>query len=187
MSEENNKSKSDDSNKENEINMEELNRIKSDLMKFKTERNELRAKLEEVENLKAQEEKAKMEEQGKYKELSAKHEAELVKAREELKAVQQKQLDLQKLSAFREAGGELARPQYSNFVDLSRIVVDATGEINVDSAKSEVERLKKDSPELFKSLTKSDQHAGQAPFGAKPKTESGKKDYSALDSLFNQN
>ena len=186
MSEENNK-KPEGNQGENKVDMEELKKIQSDMMRYKQEKRELAAKLDEIEKQRSQEEKAKLEEQGKFKDLAAKHEAELVKAREELQAVQKKQIDLQKLSAFKDAGGELARPHYSSFVDLEKIVVDATGDINVDSAKAEVERLKKDSPEIFKSLTKSDQHAGQAPFGAKPKTESGKKDYSALDSLFNQN
>lgn len=129
--------------------------IKSDMMRYKDERNQLRSQLEEYKKKEQEVEVKRLEEEKKYKEL---FEAEK-KAREEL-------VNSLKVEKIRNAiNGEAVKvgainPNDANFLHLEGVSIGEDG--NVTGVTEAIEKIKTEKPYLFAS-------AGVQTFGQQPK------------------
>ena len=142
--------------------------VSQDMHTYKSKMKQLQAEMEALKADKEAREKSVLEEQEKWHDLYKKSESkigELLKERdhERVKFVEghKKNSVLQQIS--------FKKQDYIKFVDVSKIEVNEDGSINPDTVSLEVERIKKEYPELLKSSAK-EPLPDAAPRGAKPKS-----------------
>lgn len=119
-------------------------------------------KIAAIEQEKTDAEKKRLEEEGKWKELADKREAEL-KAKDEAIATERKSNAL-KLAA--QAAGAKNTDTISKLVDASKIEVDADGNIKAESVTALLDGLKTTEPYLFGEAVKAADNAGAGNGGA---------------------
>ena len=123
---------------------------KSDMHKYKSERNELKERLALLEaNQKAQE-KASLESKEEYKILYELEKSEKEDAINKLSAKSKKFVDSSKINAVVQELGGLKKSSYSKFIEPSNIELDENGVPNEASLQAEVDRIKQSYPELLK-------------------------------------
>jgi hypothetical protein len=128
--------------------------IKSDMMRYKEERNSLRAKLETLEKGKEEEEKKKLEQQAEFQKL---YEAEKAEKERILESAKQEKIRNAIMFEVQKAGA--INPNDANFTHLEGVSIGEDGAvIGVSEA---IEKVKAEKPYLFGG--KSVQTFGQQP------------------------
>ena len=153
-----------------------LNQRKADQKKARQFEEELRALREQ---LKAQE-NAKLEEKQEYKKLYEAQKAELDAIKSAQAEKDRIMVEKEKQSALVKELGGLKRDEYIRFADLKAIVIDDTGEIDMNSVRMEANRFRQSYGDLIKTETPVRVNS-QAPSGTSPvlNQEKSAKDMSA--------
>lgn len=126
---------------------------KADMLKYKSEAKDLKAKLAQLEADQAAEQKQKLREEENWKALAAKFEKELEETKNKFVAKSKDFETYNKRAAVIQALGGLKKNSYSEFIDLSKVEVDEAGNITEESVQAEAERFRKEHPELLKANT----------------------------------
>lgn len=130
-----------------------------DLMRFKKEAQETKAKLDELLRERQKVEEKKLADAGEYQKLLQIKEAESNDLKLKLKEREQNEeslrrtlFDAAKLNAVRERlPGQLHRPEYMNFIDIDKVAINPqTSEIDLQSVESVVQDFVKSHPHLLK-------------------------------------
>lgn len=138
---------------------------------------EAQAKLEKLEaDAKAKQEEA-LKQQGEYKKLWEEEQKQKADLTEKLKKKEEKELALRKVDVvMQELGVPLAKAEYWNFIDLSKIPVDeATQDVDRNIAKQVASDFMRDFPELLS------KKPGKMPDGApRPATQLSHEEWMKL-------
>ena len=122
---------------------DDMHKYKGALKDQEAENIKLRQRLDDIE-------RSNLEQKEQFKDL---YEAERSRNDELEKSMDEKNikfLNSQKLSAVKEKLGQFKKPEYNKFIDTNKIVVDTDGQIDMSTVEREVDRLKKEYPELIK-------------------------------------
>lgn len=124
--------------------------VRTDMHKFKGLYKEMELKLQKMKEKQDEQARQDLEKNNEYKTL---YEDERAKNAELYKQIDEKNenfIKTQKVMAVNEKLGEFKRPEYKKFIDLSKIVIDNDGNADITTVDAEVERLRKEYPELIK-------------------------------------
>jgi hypothetical protein len=133
---------------------EAYQRVSQDMHKYKNSMKDIQSQLELLKVEKEETEKQKLMEQEKWKELYSKAEEKMKLLAQERDSERTKFIDSHKRNAVIQQLGGFKRPEYSKFVDVSNLELADDGTIIEDSINSEVERIRKEFPELIKVSSK---------------------------------
>lgn len=126
-------------------------KVSQDMHKYKSEMKALQAQLEAAKADQEAREKSVLQEQEKWHELYKKSEAKLQQIAQERDSEKSKFIDYHKKNAVIQALGGFKKPDYNKFINTESIEVLEDGSVDSNSIASEVERLRKEYPELIKS------------------------------------
>lgn len=127
--------------------------VSRDMHSFKQKLKETQAQLEAIRLDQESKEMASLREQEKWKEISAKQEQTLKKIQSERDSERSKFVESHKKNAVVQQLGGFKKPEYAKFVDVSKVELDEHGNIDSNSIEAEVQRLRKEFPELIKVST----------------------------------
>lgn len=133
--------------------------------KLKEERDALNAELEKFRQAEREREEAKLKEQGEYKKLLEAKEERIRQLEGNTREYEQRFVNAHKLNAFKEAlGAGLRKPEYYDFVELEKIVIDPdTGLVDHDSLAPVVDDFRTKYDELVDRGARSKELPNQAP------------------------
>lgn len=144
-------SESDNKEEQEVVSKEAYTKVSQDMHKFKSQYKQLESKLAELQAEQEAREKAALEEKEQWHLLYKKAEEKLKNLESERQQERSKFVESHKQNAIIQSLGGFKKPEYNKFIDTSRITVLEDGSIDESSIQSEVERLKKEYPELIKS------------------------------------
>ncbi len=124
--------------------------VSDDMHKYKGSVKELQAKIDQMNQERAEEQRKALEKNQQFEEL---YNAELKRNEALQQQISEKDsnfLKAQKLNAVKDKLGQFKKPEYNKFIDTSRIIVDSDGQIDQATVDNEVNRLKQEYPELIK-------------------------------------
>lgn len=121
-----------------------------DMHASKAAQKELKARLDAVTAEVEAKEKASLYEQEKWKELYQSTDKKLTKVLTEQETDRSKLVEVHKKNAVVEQLGGFKKPEYVKFVNMSAVEMDDSGNISPESIAAEVQRLRKEYPELIK-------------------------------------
>lgn len=126
--------------------------VKAEKKAIQEENAKLKLELGKIQEEKRIKEDEALKAKGEYKTLWEQSEAEKKELASKLSVNEKEKLNLRKIDVvMRELGAPLEKPEYWNFVDLSRIPFDeATGDIDRNIAKQVASDFVKTYPELVK-------------------------------------
>lgn len=142
--------------------------VSQDMHSYKTKMKELSAQLEAVKADKEAREKSVLEEQEKWHDLYKKSETKIQELLKERDKERNQFLEGHKKNSVLQQVS-FKKPEYVKFIDVSKIEVNEDGSIAQDLVAAEVERIKKEYPELLKTTAR-EMLPDAAPKGAKPKS-----------------
>ncbi len=123
--------------------------VSKDMHKYKKEREELKAALNEVQTqLKIQEE-SKMQEQEQWKELYEKTKAEREDERQNLMQQKDRFMKSQKVAALKQELGGNVKDEYLGFADLDNVVIKEDGSIDTESLHNVANQYRKEHGQLI--------------------------------------
>jgi hypothetical protein len=125
-------------------------KVTADMHKYKSEMKSLQGQLEQYKADQEAREKQALQDQEKWKDLYQKAEAQLSKVKQERDSEKSKFIDFHKKNAVTQAIGGFKKNDYLKFINTDSIEVLEDGSIDQNSIASEVERIKKEYPELIK-------------------------------------
>jgi hypothetical protein len=133
------------------VSKEAYSKVSTDMHKFKTEAKALASKLADVQAEQEAKEKASLEEKEQWHALYKKSEQKLKDIETERVTEKSKFIESHKINAVIQNLGGFKKPEYNRFIDSSKVAINEDGSIDDTSVNSEVERLKREYPELVKS------------------------------------
>lgn len=142
--------------------------VSQDMHSYKAKMKELSAQLEAVKADKEAREKSVLEEQEKWHDLYKKSELKIQELLKERDKERNQFLEGHKKNSVLQQIS-FKKPEYVKFIDVSKIEVNEDGSIVPDLVAAEVERIKKEYPELLKTNAR-EMLPDAAPKGAKPKS-----------------
>ncbi len=123
--------------------------VTKDMHKFKKEREEYKAAMNELQaQLKAQEE-SKMHEKEQWKELYEKREAELESERQKAQQQSSKYTNAVKRSALKQELGGKVKDEYLSFANMDQVVVSDEGIIDSESLRNVANEFRKQHGQLI--------------------------------------
>lgn len=125
-------------------------KVSQDMHKFKSQAKQLEAKLAEIQAEQEARERATLEEKEQWHTLYKKAEEKLKAIENERLSERSKFIESHKVNAVIQNLGGFKKPEYNKFIDSSKIEVTEDGSIDEKSVVSEVERIKREYPELIK-------------------------------------
>lgn len=125
--------------------------VSRDMHKFKKEREELKAALNEVKTQLKLQEETKMQEQEQWKELYEKTKAETEEEKAKLMQEKQQYMKSVKKAALKSELGGKIKDRYLDFADLDQIVVNEGGLIDADSLLAVANEYRKEHGQLIQS------------------------------------
>ena len=140
--------------KSNTVTREAYERALGEKKQFKQKFDAMQTQLNELLAEKKSAEESVLAEQGRYKELHEKSQAELAELQKTIAQEREAALSARKYMAFKENVGEFANPAYAQMLDLSAIKTTESGEIDVDSLKEYGASFRETHGQLFKGQTK---------------------------------
>jgi len=132
------------------VSKEAYTKVSADMHKFKQESQALAAKLADIKAEQEAKDKASLEEKEQWHVLYKKAEDKLKGIEVERKAEQTKFIESHKINAVIQNLGGFKKLEYNKFVDVAKVAVSDDGSIDEASVLSEVERIRKEYPELIK-------------------------------------
>jgi len=159
---------------------------KADMLKYKKELRDARAKLAEFDEAQKVAEEKKLLEQENYKELLEKRDAEIAEWKGkvenlsgEISNFKTREVQGQKLQAFMDGADFQVDSKYLGFIDLDRIKVDEGGNIDATSIQETRELFLKEHPSLVKKSSKTPKFSqpGNAPSSTKVSRQQNLMDY----------
>jgi len=141
--------------------------IKEEKRALAAKNAEIQAKLDKLEAEAKQKQEEALKQQGEYKKLWEEEQKTKLELAEKLKKKEEKELALRKIDVvMQELGVPLAKAEYWNFMDLTKIPVDeATQDVDRNIAKQVASDFMRDFPELL--AKKSGKMPNDAPSGSK--------------------
>jgi len=149
------------------VSKEAYDKAQAELLKFKKQAEEFGTKYNQLSSEIEAQNKAALEEKEQWHTLYKKSEEKLKAIETERQVEKQKFVESHKVNAVIQTLGGFKKPEYNKFIDASKINVLEDGSIDDKSVTLEVERIKKEYPELVKVGDKKTLPAG----AAKPFTE----------------
>lgn len=127
--------------------------VSADMHKYKSRMKELEGMLEQMKADKEAEVNAKLMEKEQYHELYKKTEAKLKEVVQERESERKRFVDGHKANAVVANLGGFKKPEYIKFINLDAVDISEDGNISEASVMSEVDRIKREFPELIKATT----------------------------------
>lgn len=155
----------------NSVNYDTYSRTLSQVKQGKVRQKELEEENAALRAEKEAENKARLEEDNKYKELWEASETKAKEAQAQAQSLQEAQTRATKRAAVAQHIGEVSNPEYLNFIDLSKVDLDDS-----ESIKAEADRFKATHPTLLKQAP-TNTHTSAAPGNAIP---TGDKSHSKM-------
>lgn len=140
--------------------------VSNDMHKYKGNIKILEAKIAQMEADNSSRETATLEQNKEFQRLYELEQAKNAELNSSLAEKSEKFIKSHKLNAVKEAVGGFKKKEYVKFIDTSKILVDDNGLVDENSVKNEVDRIRKEFPEL---LTKK---SGKLPPSDAPNTGS---------------
>lgn len=132
------------------VSKDAYSKVSNDMHKYKSEAKNLAQKIAELQAEQEAREKAALEEKEQWHTLYKKAEEKLKSIENERQTEKQKFVESHKINAVIQNLGGFKKPEYNRFIDSSKIVVTEDGSVDETTVLSEVERIKKEYPELIK-------------------------------------
>lgn len=154
--------------KEGFVSKKAYSQVTQDMHSYKAKMKELSAQLEAIKADNEAKEKSALVEQEKWHDLYKKSESKIQDLLKERDLERNRFLEGHKKNSVLQ-NISFKKQEYIKFIDVSKIEVNEDGSINPDSVNHEVERIKKEFPELIKTNVK-EMLPDAAPKGAKAKT-----------------
>lgn len=145
--------------------------VSKDMLKYKSEMKQLSAQLEQLKAEKEAKEISTMQEQEKWHDLYKKSEQKLSQLAQERDSERNRFVDFHKKNAVIEKLGGFKKPEYTKFINTNEIELNEDGSIVEDSLMNQVEKIRKEYPELIKT-TPRNELPNAAPRGAVQKSVS---------------
>lgn len=130
--------------------------VTKDMMKYKSEMKNLSAQIEQLKAEKEAKEVATLQEQEKWHDLYKKSETKLAQLAQERDSERNKFVDFHKKNAVIEKLGGFKKPEYTKFINTQEIEVREDGSVDENSVLAQVEKIRKEYPELIKVSHKTD-------------------------------
>ncbi len=131
-------------------------KVSQDMHKYKSEMKTLAAQLEAVKADQEAKEKSTLEENEKWHDLYKKSEAKLAQIASERDSERNKFVDFHKRNAVIQQLGGFKKNDYTKFINTNSIEVVDDGSVDENSVMAEVERIRKEYPELIKTTPKTE-------------------------------
>lgn len=140
------------SNESQEVNVtvEAYKKVSQDMHKFKSEAKALSSRLAEIQAEQEAKEKAALEEKEDWAKLYKQAESKLKTLETERLNEKQKFIESHKINAVLQSLGGLKRTEYNKFINSQAVQVNDDGSLDESTILSEVDRFKKEHPELLK-------------------------------------
>lgn len=145
--------------------------VSKDMLKYKGEMKNLQAQLDQLKADQEAKEKAVLEENEKWHDLYKKSEQKLTQLASERDSERTKFVDFHKKNAVIQNLGGFKKNDYTKFINTNAIEVLDDGSVDNNSVMAEVERIRKEYPELIKTTPKAEL-PNAAPKGAIQKSVS---------------
>lgn len=129
-------------------------KVSTDMHKFKSEAKALQAKLADIQAEQEAKDKAALEEKEQWHTLYKKAEEKLKGLETERQNERNKFVESHKINAVIQTLGGFKKPEYNKFIDSSKVEVTEDGSVDSSSVQSEVERIRREYPELLKTSNK---------------------------------
>lgn len=128
--------------------------VQSDMMKYKAEKREAQERLAQLEAQLRQREEAELMEKQEWEKVAKLKDQQLQELQNQQKQSQELLVNTHKIAAVTAAVGGFVKPQYAKtFTNVENIAM-IDGVIDDATLQAEVERLRRDHPELLKSSVK---------------------------------
>ena len=128
--------------------------VSKDMLKYKQEMKALQAQLAQVQADKEAADTAQLQEKEEWHQLYKIAETKLSTLAQERDAERNKFITFHKVNAVVEKLGGFKKPEYTKFIDTNAIEIDENGSVIEDTVLSQVERIRKEYPELIKQSQK---------------------------------
>lgn len=132
------------------ISKDAYKKVSSDMHKYKQEAREMAAKLAEIQAEQEARDRAALEEKEQWHTLYKKAEKKLKDIENERITEKTKFIESHKVNAVLQNLGGFKKTEYNKFIDVNNIQVGDDGSVDEQTVASEVERLKREYPELIK-------------------------------------
>jgi hypothetical protein len=129
-------------------------KVSTDMHKFKSEAKALQAKLADIQAEQEAKDKSLLEEKEQWHTLYKKAEEKLKGLETERTTERTKFVESHKINAVIQTLGGFKKNEYNKFIDSSKIDVADDGSVSESSVLLEVERIRKEYPELLKTSNK---------------------------------
>lgn len=133
-----------------QVSKDAYTKVSADMHKFKQESKALAQKLADIQAEQEAKDKASMEEKEQWHDLYKKSELKLKSFEAERATEKSKFIDSHKVNAVIQDLGGFKKTEYNKFIDTSKIEVKEDGSIDESSVSLEVDRIRKEFPELLK-------------------------------------
>lgn len=132
------------------VSKDAYSKVSSDMHRYKQEAKAMAAKLAEIEAEREARDRAALEEKEQWHTLYKKAEKKLKDIENERVTEKTKFIESHKINAVLQNLGGFKKTEYNKFIDVNNIQVGDDGTVDEQTVTSEVERLKKEYPELIK-------------------------------------
>lgn len=149
--------------KEEFVSRKAYQEVSQDMHKYKKQLKEVEAKLNEYQAKIETTEKEKLEEQERWKELYQKEKEARTSIEQSYQKDRENFLSVHKKQAVKDALGGFKRPEYSSFIDASKVEFNEDGTLDKQSVEAEVQRIKENYPEIIKQEQKRELPNNEAP------------------------
>ncbi len=150
-------------------------KMQKDMHEYKNKMKTLQDERDAFKADQEQRETQALKEQEKWKDLYAQSEKKIQALNDRLKSETEKFVSSHKLNAVLSQVGGFKKTEYNRFVETSKILVNEDGSIEEGTLKAEIERVKKEYPELLKVSTGKQELDSKA-----AKTQTAEKDLSKM-------
>lgn len=149
--------------------------VSGDMHKYKSELQETKARLAEIEAIQETKEQEALQEQGRWEELYNTSKEQLTTLQSERNQERDKFIGYHKKNSVLQHIGGFKRDEYNSFINVENIKLNDDGSINNESLTSEVDRIKQEYPELIKTNSST-----KLPKEAPSQNEIGNKGYDKM-------
>lgn len=132
------------------VSKEAYSKVSADMHKFKKAAKDYEMQLSQIKAEQEAKLKAELEEKEDWKRLYQTSEEKLKSLHNEYTLERSKFVDSHKVNAVIQSLGGFKKSEYNRFIDVSKIETKEDGSIDDVSVNAEVERIKKEYPELIK-------------------------------------
>jgi len=126
--------------------------VSRDMHKYKTKSKQLEAENNQLVAEKEAQEKARLEDEGRWKEIAEQESKKRLEAESKFSNLQSDFISGHKRSAVESALGGFKKSQYKQFIDLDKVEIGEDGYPTPGSVDNEVNRIRKAHPELLKEM-----------------------------------